>query len=127
MKMTGNAQDIHNEYINSKEWQDISAARIAGKKCEVCGLRPATKDHHLTYKRLGHEKFEDLQAVCGPCNMQAHGLSDNPRVIWARRYNSQREAVLSEITSLKSRKPGNKMKEKRRQKRLSKLYDPYQR
>jgi hypothetical protein len=32
--------------------------------------------HHLTYKRLGHEKLKDLQALCWHCHKFVHGRSD---------------------------------------------------
>lgn len=40
--------------------------------CERCNTKPAAHIHHLTYKRKGHERPEDLQHVCLECHEFYH-------------------------------------------------------
>ncbi len=38
--------------------------------CERCNTAQATQIHHKTYDRIYNEHLSDLEAVCGPCNME---------------------------------------------------------
>jgi hypothetical protein len=43
--------------------------------------------HHLTYERVGHERLEDLQAICDACHAYESGKTDHdPRSVpsWQR-------------------------------------------
>ena len=57
------------------DWMEYYRPRIlkrAGGFCEACGKKTRCLEvHHLTYKRLGRERDEDLQAVCRPCHPRA--------------------------------------------------------
>lgn len=65
----------YNNYLKSTHWRTlrIKVLKRAGGECEKkgCGRKP-TQVHHLTYKRLGHEKLTDLQALCVPCHNNCH-------------------------------------------------------
>ncbi len=68
--------NFYKRYILSPEWKlkSIAAIKAAGEKCFKCGSRMFLQVHHLTYKRLGREKPEDLQVLCGSCHRRVHGL-----------------------------------------------------
>jgi hypothetical protein len=72
-----NRSDYH-KYLASREWALLKeqVRKRSGGACERCkvGLYAAT--HHLTYERLGHERLEDLLAVCEPCHEFLSGKSD---------------------------------------------------
>lgn len=66
-------------YINSPAWAAKRAAFHASshphsKRCYVC-QRPHRRGwqvHHLTYKRLGYESFDDLTIACPDCHDAIH-------------------------------------------------------
>ena len=63
-------------HIKSDRWRAICARihRRANGCCEnpKCGQATwALEVHHLTYDRLGHERDEDLQALCPACHKKA--------------------------------------------------------
>ena len=54
-------------HMKSSRWKNTRHAlfRLRGKKCEACGSNhPSLEVHHITYERLGHERFADLKIVC---------------------------------------------------------------
>jgi hypothetical protein len=75
------ARSEYEKSMLSGKWQRVryAALKDARRKCECCG-RPATQVHHVTYMRLGAERPEDTQALCGPCHAEVHGL-DQPQVV----------------------------------------------
>lgn len=38
--------------------------------------------HHLHYRNIGHEKLEDLQALCRHCHLKVHGLLKVEKKKW---------------------------------------------
>lgn len=80
-------------YLNSDKWRSKrrKVLQRAGYRCEICG-KQATQVHHKTYERIFCERLSDLQAVCGSCHMEIHGITDEPpkvrlfglKRIWAR-------------------------------------------
>lgn len=71
--------DYH-EYINSPEWrakrQDFIKSPDTSNECYGCQAAHKTGFHlhHVTYERLGRERFEDLRMVCEPCHKAIHAL-----------------------------------------------------
>jgi hypothetical protein len=67
----------YHKYLASREWALLREAvrKRSGGKCERCGQGPHDDTHHLTYERVGHERLEDLQAVCSPCHKFLSGKS----------------------------------------------------
>lgn len=61
-------------YVRSKPWQKKRLQIIARQKgkCKRCGLSGRLEVHHLTYKRLGHERHYDLEALCPRCHKKYH-------------------------------------------------------
>lgn len=67
--------------MRSKAWRDTRAAwwatydkKYRNRCCYVCGIpqsQTATRSldlHHVTYERLGKERFNDIRACCRPCH-----------------------------------------------------------
>ena len=44
----------------------------AGGRCEICGERAALEFHRTTHERVGHERPDDVLALCPPCHTAAH-------------------------------------------------------
>jgi 5-methylcytosine-specific restriction endonuclease McrA len=72
-----NREEYH-IYLQSWEWARLrqEVMERAFNECERCEKFSAVHVHHLTYKRVGHEELEDLQAVCEDCHKFLHKLSD---------------------------------------------------
>ena len=69
----------YDSYIKSARWRNISKLikERAGNKCGHCGRSSSKLEvHHLTYERFGHERMNDLVALCQPC----HEMADKRRV-----------------------------------------------
>ena len=66
---------IYEARMRRADWREYHRLRILNRAngfCEACGKKTRCLDiHHLTYERLGHERDEDLQAVCRPCHPRA--------------------------------------------------------
>ena len=65
----------YKRYLASREWATLREAvrKRAGNACERCDILPMQVVHHLTYERIGHERLEDLQAICKPCHEYESG------------------------------------------------------
>lgn len=62
-----------------REWVREETARAGGVWCALCSQpwRPDAGDlHHLSYRRLGHERHEELMAMCRPCHEALHRVID---------------------------------------------------
>jgi hypothetical protein len=91
----------YEDYLNSPHWQKTRLTRLLKAdindewnliRCErsECGIYvplAALQVHHLTYKRLGRERMEDLQVLCCSCHHVVHG--GQPQLWWehAKRTN----------------------------------------
>jgi 5-methylcytosine-specific restriction endonuclease McrA len=66
----------YDAYLASAAWQRVRVAALvrARWRCERCG-RLADDVHHRTYRRLGHERPEDVEVLCADC----HALADAER------------------------------------------------
>lgn len=67
----------YQEYLRSDHWRDIRESKLttAGYKCEKCGkdaIDANLEVHHLTYDRIGKERFGDLQVLCRNCHKATH-------------------------------------------------------
>ena len=74
------------DYMNSWEWHDKRRKVLerAQFHCERCG-RPHFRGfelevHHKTYKHLGNEPLEDLEALCERCHDKADKERKLPNV-----------------------------------------------
>jgi 5-methylcytosine-specific restriction endonuclease McrA len=69
--------DEYINYINSDEWQAFRKRALAafGNKCVRCeapGSDVILQVHHLSYRRLGRERLEDVTVLCVPCHESKH-------------------------------------------------------
>lgn len=59
------------KYYLTKHWKSLSRkVRIERKLCEKCGSIEELHVHHLSYKRLYHERLSDLQVLCKHCHLK---------------------------------------------------------
>jgi hypothetical protein len=61
---------LHSPLWRARRWIWLLQAR---GRCRDCGhrRRPLTI-HHLSYKRLGHERRSDVAVLCWPCHQARH-------------------------------------------------------
>lgn len=62
-------------YLKSPEWRAKRFERLMldSFSCQMCGQHGGVLNiHHLTYKRLGHEKMGDLLTLCPACHEKIH-------------------------------------------------------
>lgn len=71
-KDTGETAKTYEDYLKTKHWlllrQEI--AKKYGFICKDCGksVLDRFEIHHLTYKRVGNEKEDDLVCLCRDCH-----------------------------------------------------------
>jgi len=101
---------VYREYLQTPHWKYVraKALRAANHQCCRCHKERAFPVHHLSYKHLGQETPEDLQALCGNCHLAAHGKKEKPvankkQKKVKRTKRGKRNRPLS--ISLKKRKP----------------------
>lgn len=85
-KMKYNLQDLgfnsYKEYLLTNHWKKLKIKFYKSKLfhgcCEACGRKNCQLHiHHRTYKRLGHERLNDLVALCSYCHQDVHNLVNN--------------------------------------------------
>jgi len=61
-------------YYDSEQWL-ATRQRILTERplCERCRSVASRQIHHRTYVRLGHERPEDILALCRECHQAVHG------------------------------------------------------
>jgi 5-methylcytosine-specific restriction endonuclease McrA len=79
---------IYQEYLRSPKWRRKREQRLKLDQhaCQQCGKTSneyPLEVHHLTYKRLGNERMEDLQTLCVLCHPIA--TSEQRRKRYAKR------------------------------------------
>ena len=76
--------DLYTTHLSSAAWQITRKRTIrrAGFRCARCKARGPLDVHHLTYERLGHERPEDVIALCRSCHRREHAKRGAPR--WKR-------------------------------------------
>ena len=64
------------EYLNSSHWFNFKRAYYKKHKriCSYCGSKVNIHLHHLTYKRIGKETFEDVVPLCKECHIAEHKM-----------------------------------------------------
>ncbi len=65
----------YRDYLKS-DWWKKKIHRLYRKtkmpqQCAKCG-NPKYQLHHITYRRVGHERMEDFLALCGGCHNELH-------------------------------------------------------
>ena len=66
--------DRYLAYLQSDDWalQRAAAFARARMQCQRCGSRYGLEVHHRTYARLGDERPDDLELLCGDCHERHH-------------------------------------------------------
>ncbi len=66
----------YNKYLKSNDWKmrKKEFIRMADYKCETCEEEDKILHvHHLHYRSLGNESFEDVLVLCISCHERLHG------------------------------------------------------
>ena len=82
-------RDRYKAVLASPHWKALKRRLLTecDGRCERCGIRAALELHHETYERLGRERDEDVELVCGRC----HEIADEERA--ARSQERARAAL----------------------------------
>lgn len=65
----------YSDYIVSPQWADFRRrwwATDLPKGCMACQVSTGIQLHHVTYKRLGAERMNDVVPLCNPCHDLLH-------------------------------------------------------
>jgi len=63
----------YEEYLQTARWKALAMRVKADRgRCESCGSTRYLQVHHVTYERLGRERYEDLQVLCRTCHHELH-------------------------------------------------------
>lgn len=76
------------DYLKTPHWRETRARKVkaAGYCCERCfqpgrrtrrGTIAGLNVHHLNYDRVGNERDDDLEVLCGFCHQVEHGLVED--------------------------------------------------
>ena len=95
---------MYSKYWNKLKFEYIRVNRILGKKatiCECCGKEfkiEFIQLHHLTYKNIGNEKFNELIRLCFNCHGKIHGKEE----ITQNENRSQKDIKRKNLLTLSS-------------------------
>lgn len=72
------------DYIKSIHWENVKNRYRKSKLKQncVCGSFTRIVFHHLTYKRLGHERLWDIIPLCWDCHNKTHDNHQNSYNNW---------------------------------------------
>lgn len=61
-------------YLRSREWADLRERYRRRRRwlCASCFDGDDLELHHVTYRRLGHERLDDVVPLCDPCHRALH-------------------------------------------------------
>lgn len=66
----------YDQYLQSEHWKQLKdkfyLSKLCKYECYACGSTKELNLHHKTYKRIGHEKLNDLVLLCEDCHKKAH-------------------------------------------------------
>lgn len=68
------SKEEYSKYLRTFRWT-IAKRRLyreRGRQCEKCPNTKALQVHHLTYDRVGNERYSDLQILCAWCHAEEH-------------------------------------------------------
>lgn len=71
----------YTSYLRSPAWFALRAAHLAryGSDCKACGKSEKIHLHHKTYDNLGHERPNELVALCESCHRGVHRYAKEHR------------------------------------------------
>lgn len=65
----------YDQYLHSSHWEELKNRYRRSKlpqNCRGCGSYEDIQFHHRTYKDLGHERTDQIIAVCKNCHKAIH-------------------------------------------------------
>lgn len=67
----------YDNYLKSEHWSDVKqrykSSKLNRKKlCKMCYRDLRLDLHHITYKRIGQERLQDLLQICRECHKIVH-------------------------------------------------------
>lgn len=66
-------KDEYQKYLRSAHWLRFRAkVRKHKKSCKNCGSKKNLHVHHVSYARLGNERFSDVMMLCAICHTAHH-------------------------------------------------------
>lgn len=70
-----NYSEDYKRSLKSRMWHIFKAIvmLVCQEFCDDCGVPDAWCVHHLHYRHLWHPTFVDVQPLCHPCHIKAHG------------------------------------------------------
>lgn len=89
----------YEEYLKSPHWERFRRSYYASgrpSKCSVCGDR-LVQLHHVTYRRLGRERFDDVVPLCRVHHQQVHNELANSGLDVSATHQVIRELVLKMV------------------------------
>ncbi|WHZ60027.1 HNH endonuclease signature motif containing protein [Metabacillus hrfriensis] len=71
---TGEKVDNYEDYLETRHWKQFKEryAKSHKKQCTMCDEKENIHLHHITYNRVGNEKFEDVVYLCRTCHLKVH-------------------------------------------------------
>ena len=95
----------YNTYLKSPEWRSLREVifKMRGRKCEKCESTEVLHIHHLTYKNVFNEKYEDLQILCKCCHEKEH----NKQFSSKNKKSTDSTVLLDELITIEDTMPEN--------------------
>tara|TARA_Y100000310_G_scaffold1864_1_gene2356 strand:- start:3811 stop:4311 length:501 start_codon:yes stop_codon:yes gene_type:complete len=77
----------YHKYIDSEEWRskrtEFMNSMPRRSMCFICGTSSYLHVHHMTYRNLGSEIFNDLLTLCRNHHRELHKFADKKKIdIW---------------------------------------------
>ena len=64
----------YGQYLSSEHWKNFkkSYKKEHPKKCYICSKKKTVQLHHMSYKNLGNEQFDEVVWLCRKHHHQLH-------------------------------------------------------
>jgi hypothetical protein len=84
---TGEIVRSYKAYLNSKHWRlfrkNFKKSSCFTGRCCICGKIRGLHLHHITYIRIGMERFSDVRELCKGCHRNVHrAMRKNSLITW---------------------------------------------
>jgi len=99
----------YRNHISSERWREIRLEKLKSVdyRCERCGDM-AVQVHHKTYKSLGDESLDELEALCKDCHDEKHLNSPYDKSSYYRHKQPVRNYHYDDSHGAPVRKPNYK-------------------
>jgi 5-methylcytosine-specific restriction endonuclease McrA len=70
------SKKVYQKYLESDHWKKVKIDyyRERERICSACGAKRRIQLHHLTYKKVGRERPQDLVPLCQSCHKLVHQI-----------------------------------------------------